>query len=46
MDGKHKIINTSIYDFGWRPLDGWTDAGGDEDLTAHDILMIGKQSRR
>lgn len=43
-DYKSKIITTSIYDFGWGALDGSTDAGGDKDLTAYNILIIGNKS--
>lgn len=35
---------TSIYDLGWGALDGSTDTGGDEDLTANNILIISNNS--
>jgi len=38
------MITTSTYVFRWRPLDCSIDVGGDEDLTAHDILIVGNKS--
>jgi len=38
------IITTSTYVFGSRPLDCSIDVGGDENLIAHDILIVGNKS--
>lgn len=34
-----------MYDFGGGAVAGSTEAGGDEDLTAHGIQIIGKNSK-